>query len=271
MTIANINRSFVGFSSATFRRLSDNLIISFPPPSAINLDPVEQVREQLTRNNLGKQARAQTFSTGSLPTLTMSYGVLTPEIIGFRLGRQMANVTTTLATSWPYQLRVTAETYPAQSAGFLGNAVVADDEAYGSVIRNGVSTALTQQDFADHATWKSTADQFGLGGDGALAFSTNLVTNNDVVTLIIPETLPDDAGVTRISALPAGAYEMTARLVDTLGQISLLTVYNCEPNPANAAIDFSAESVDVTMNVNAAAGTCNFFQLLQTTLTVSCV
>lgn len=271
MTIANINRTFVGFSNATFRRLSDNLIIAFPPPSAVNLDPVEQIREQLTRNNLGKQARAQTFSTGSLPTLSMNYGQLNPEVIAFRLGRKLAVVTTTLATSWPYQLRVSAETYAAKAVGQLGRAIAADDVTYGSVIRNGVSDPLTQAAFADHATWKATPDQFGVGVNGALVFSTNLVTDNDVVTLLLPETLPDTAGATRISALPAGAFEFKCTLVDTLGQISILTVYNCEPNPANAAIDFGAESVDIVMNVNAAAGTCNFFDITQTVLTVSCV
>lgn len=272
MTTASLLSTFVGFSNATFRRLSDNLVISFPPPQALTLDPAEQVREQLTRNNLGKQARAQTYSMGSLPVMTLAYGVLNPEVIAFRLGRQLAVLSTTYEISWPYQLRVTEDTYAAKEAGQLGRAIAADATAYGSVIRNGVSAELTQEAFADHETWKGTTDDaFAVGLNGALAFSTNLVTNGDIVTLLLTETLPDTTGAARISAVPAGAYEFKCTMVDTEGKVSILTVHNCEPNPANAAIDFSAESIDVVMNVNAAAGTCNFFDITQTRLNVACV
>lgn len=273
MTVGSLNRTFVGFSTCTFRRLSDNLIMSFPPPQSLVVDPVEQVREQLTRNNQGKQARAQTYSVGSLPTMTCGFGTLNPEMIAFRLGKSLdgnLNIASpvSVANAWPYQLRVTKGEYAAAASGYLGFGVTANAATtYASAIRNGVSTPLTRDVFASYSTWRTTDNKFGIGADGALNFSDNLVTNRDIVTLLIPQSLTGN----KISELPAGAFEFKCTMVDTLGQVSILTVFNCEPNPASSAIDFSAESVEVIMNVNAAAGTCDFFDLIQTPLTVGCI
>ncbi len=273
MTVANIQRTFIGFSNATFRRLSDNLILSFPPPQGLVLDPVEQVREQLTRNNQGKMARGQTYSAGSLPTLTCQFGVLRPELIAFRLGKSLdgnlnAGSPVSAANAWPYQLRVTKGQYTGAASGYLGNGISADPStARASVIRNGVSTALTREAHANYSSWRATANRFSVGADGALNFSDNLVTNTDIVTLLIPQTLTGN----KISEIPSGAYEFVCTMVDTKGEVSILKVFNCEPNPANSAIDFSAEQIELVMNVNAAAGTCDFFDLVTTPLTVSCI
>jgi hypothetical protein len=265
MTIELLNRSFVGASNATFQRYFDDLVMSFPPPQSIVIDPGTQVREMMTRNNLGMATRAQTIPTGTMPVLNLSFGVMHTELIAFRMNRRMA--AGTFATHWPYQLRVTKGTYAAKTTGYLGFAITADAEADGSVIRNGISTPLVQADFADHATWKTTDDQFALGAAGALAFSDNLVANNDMVTLLLPETLAGN----RISGLPGGAMKFSCTLVDTLGTVSQLTVHSCEPNPAAAAIDFSAESTELNMNVNALPGTCDFFEIIDTTLKVTCI
>lgn len=273
MTVASIQRTFVGFSNATFRRLSDNLVLAFPPPQGLVLDPVEQVREQLTRNNQGKMARGQTYSAGSLPTLTCQFGVLRPELIAFRLGKSLdGNLNegspVSVANAWPYQLRVTKGQYAAAVSGFLGHGVTADPTtARASVIRNGVSTALTRETHANYATWRATANRFSVGANGALNFSDNLVTNTDIVTMLIPQSIAGN----KIDELPAGAYEFKCTMVDTKGEVSVLTVFNCEPNPANSSIDFSAEQIELVMNVNAAAGTCDFFDLVTTPLNVSCI
>lgn len=266
MTIELLNRTYVGASNATFLRLSDNLAMCFPPPQNVVLDPGEQVREMMTRNNLGKMTRAQTIPTGSLPVLNLSFGVMNAELIAFRLGRQLA--AGSFATHWPYQLRVTQGEYAAKTTGYLGFGITADPTtARGSVIRSGVSTALTRATFADYATWRATDDQFAVGAEGALAFSDNLVTNNDMVTLLLPETLTG----TRISGIPHGAMQFSCTLVDTEGTVSVLTVFSCQPNPANAAIDFSAENVELNMNVNNLPGTCDFFELVDTDMKVTCI
>lgn len=273
MSVAAINRTFIGFSGMTLKRLSDDLVLSFPPPQSVILDPLEQVREQLTRDNQGKQARAQTFSVGSLPTMTAVFGVLNPEMIALRLGKSLdgnlnESVPVSVAAAWPYQLRVTKGEYPAAVSGFLGFGVTANAPAtYASVIRNNVSTPLVRDVFANYATWRTDDDKFGIGANGALNFSDNIVDNRDIVTMLIPQNLTGN----RIEELPAGAYEASLRMVDTQGFVSILTVFNVEPNPAASAIDFSAESTEVQFNVNAAAGSCDFFELIATPLKVSCI
>lgn len=273
MTTKNLNRTYVGYSSMSLRRLSDDLVLSFPPPQSVVLDPVEQVREQLTRDNQGKQARAQTFSVGSLPTMTAVFGVLNPELVALRLGKSLdGNLNevspTSVATSWPYQLRVTKGEYAAATSGYLGFGVAANaPTTYASVIRNNVSTPLTRDVFANHGTWKTDDDKFGIGANGALVFSDNIVDNRDIVTMLIPQSLTGN----RIDELPAGAYEAKLKMIDTLGFVSILTVFNCEPNPAASAIDFSADSTEVQFNVNASSGSCDFFELIATPLQVSCI
>jgi len=265
MTIQLLNRTFVGTANAAFQRIEDDLVIAFPPPNNVVIDPGAQVREMMTRNNLGQMTRAQTIPTGTVPVMNLSFGVMNMETIAFRMNRKLA--AGSFASHWPYQLQVVSEALPAKVIGYLGYGVAADAVAHGSVVREGASAPLAQDDFADHATWKGTPDKFGVGANGALVFSTNLVAAKEMVTLLLPETLTGN----KISGLPAGPMKFTCNLVDTFGTVSVLTVYNCEPNPASAAIDFSAESTEMVMNINNLPGTCDFFSLVDTDLKVTCI
>ena len=68
--------------------------------------------------------------------------------------------------------------------------VLDDANAEASVTRDGLSTQLTQQNFGTFdGTSPANDDSFALGADGALLFSDNLVTNNDVVALLIPHSV----------------------------------------------------------------------------------
>jgi len=265
MTLDSLNRTFVGVSSLVIKRKSDNTVLNWPIPSTFNLDIGIEQRVQESRNNQARKVRASSYVAGEQPTLSISYSQIQPEMIGFSVGNQLA--TGTFATYIPKVLQVTKASYPASTTGFLFFGVAADEAlATASYTKDGVSTKLTREVFATFDG--ETDDTYAVGDDGAVKFSDNLVSGQQVVTYLVPS---DVTGL-RISDVLVGTHEVYATMVDTLNQVSIFEAYAATPNLEGRSIDFGGEGgLEISLFLNNPPGECRAWNLISLTDKVACI
>jgi hypothetical protein len=202
-----------------------------------------------------------------MPDLSIQYSYIQPEMIGFQIGNQMA--TGTFGTFAPRSLVVTKASYPAAAEGYLFEGVTADPvTAQGSVIRAGLSTPLTRTAFAAFAgVSPANDDSFAVGADGALMFSDNLVTNRDVVMLLLPISI---IGI-RLSDILIGPHSLYATLVNTENKLTFFEAFSVTPNLEGRSVDFGGEGgMELGLFLNNPPGECRAFQITDSQIRVGC-
>ena len=261
MTIQVNTRTFKGIADLNLTRLSDGVVLNWPSPDNFVLDLGIEQRVQFTRDGLGNRVRAGSYKAGENPTLNITYGFLQPEMLSFKIGAQMASQT--LDTFIPIKVLVDRNEFPAGATGTILSGIVGDDTtAVASKTSGGLSTALTRVDYAGFTDF-TTDDQFAVGPNGALKFSNNLVTAEEVVTLSVPNSLTALA----LSDVVVGPHRLNAKLVDNNNKIVLFEAKSVTPNLEGGTIEFGGETVEIPMFLNSAAG-CRSYDLIDTDLSV---
>lgn len=266
MTIFVNQRTYVGISSLLMKRKSDGVVLTWPVPNSFVLNTNIEQRIQEGRNAQGRKVRTGSYVSGEMPDLNISYSYIQPEMISFNTGNEQASGT--FGTFIPRLLEVSQASYPADATGFLLNGVVEDDaNAVASVTRDGLSVNLTRQPFATFdGTSPANDDSYALGADGALLFSDNLVTANDVVSLLIPHSI---TGI-KLSDILVGPHELYATMVDTRNKVSVFEALNVTPNLEGRSIDFGGEGMEIPLLVNNPPGECRGWNIINTELSVAC-
>ncbi len=259
------NRTIKSISALSLERISDGLVFNWASPTSFNLSEGIEQREQEVKNETGETVRAGSFVTARRPTLTIGYQNINPEMISWRVGNYLEVGTYT--TRMPMRLWVTKGEYAGSPAGFRGFGIAADvnigtpNAPRAAVTRGEISTALTQAAYADYSTWRTQNLRFAVGANGALRFSNDIVAAQDVVTLSIPLT----GEMSRISDLVVGDHRLYAMVVDSLNKIHILEVYQASPDLSGAAVDLSADTLEVTMFLNNPPGFCRAWQMFSPT------
>ena len=210
----------------------------------------------------GNRALADTYVVGRDYNLNISYSVQNPELLAFKIGTYFEENTRDVYFQKTYTVR--KDTYPAYTAGQFGFGIEADADAIGSYLVNHVSTPLTQQPYATFTA--ATANSFAVGANGALKFSTNLVTANQTVSIRIPYTL---TGLS-IGETIVGEHSISAILITKENEVVLFTAFSAKPDLSNGTIDPSAEGLEIPMFVKTPPGECLAYDLLYTGLKVQC-
>lgn len=263
MTIQINTRTFVGISNLLLQRQSDGVIFSWPQPETFVLNTGITEVIQNGRDALGRKVRTNTYVSEEMPELTIQYQYMHPELISFQVGKQM--VLGTFDTFIPRSLVVRQAEYAAAATGFLFDGVLASEaEAAGALIGaaasytddNGISVALTRQAFSTFNA--ATDDSFAVGDDGALKFSTNLVTASTLVTMLIPAPVTG----ARISETLVGPMRLFATMVDTNSKVSIFEAPNVSANLSGRSVDVGGGSMELALYLNFAAGSCSSWSLL---------
>lgn len=263
MTIQINQRTYVGISALLMKRKSDGVVLTWPTPDTFVLNTNLEQKIQMGRNAQGQKVRTGSYIGGATPELSITYNYIQPEMISFSVGNEQA--TGTFATYIPKLLQVASASIAADATGFLLEGVSADDvNAVGSVTRDQLSTPLTRQAFASFDG--QTDDSFALGADGALKFSDNLVTNQDMVALLIPHNL---TGI-KLSDVLVGPHELYATLVDNNNLVSVFEARSVKPNLEGRSIDFGGESLEMSLFLNNLPGECSAWNLISTSKRVAC-
>lgn len=262
MTISILNETFKGISELKVLRHKDNLLMHWPTPNNFVLQDTKEQRMQYTRDWMGRRTRANTYVVASDASLSISYSHVQPELLAFRIGTYFEEKTNDVYFVRSYT--VTKDSYPAYATGAFGNGIVADADAKASIKTAYSTEELTAQPYATFNG--STAKSFAVGANGAVKFSTDLVTNRETVSLMVPYTL---TGLSIGDEL-VGAHSIVANLVTSENKVVVFTAFNVTPNLDGASIDPSAEGLEVPMFVNIVPGTCTSYQLTYTNKIVEC-
>lgn len=262
MTIGKLNETIKGVAEFKIFRLSDKFIYNLPKPTGFVIDNGIEEKQQMTQNGQGERARASSYIAGSMPTLSIAFSHLQPEIIQFKTGRVFETVTKTIDVVKSY--RVTQNNYAAVASGYLGFGVVEDAVTQASITRNNASVALTQQPFDTFDP--NTADSFAVGASLNVKFSNNLVTNNEIVSLITTESTTVQAiGDDLVPVLG-----VRALLITTQNKVIHFKADNMTISYNGSTIDPSADQVQIPMFFNDIPGTCFPYEWNYTTLQVGC-
>jgi hypothetical protein len=272
MTIQINTRTFVGISNLLLQRQSDGVIFSWPQPETFVLNTNVEEREQMGRSADGRMTRLNTYIAGETPTLSVTYNYISGEMLAFQVGKQL--VSGTFDTFIPRSLVVREISYSAAAAGFLYNGVLQTDAETAGALNGAsasytdpdtkASTALTRAAFDTFD--ESVDDQFAVGDDGALKFSTNLATANTLVTMLIPASI---AGA-KISETLVGPMRLYATMVSTDNTVTIFEAPNCSASLAGRSADFSAGNLEMTMFLNNEPGSCSSWSILETPLKIAC-
>jgi hypothetical protein len=262
MSIVLNNRTYIGMSALTIKRLRDGVIYNFPTPEGFNLVSGIQQRVQTGRSAQGQAVRLRSYKTGEFPELVISYSVIRPELISFTVGTEL--VAGTYATNLPKLLQVTSVSYPAAAIGYLGKGILVDAVTEASVIDplTNASTSLTQVPFA--VTPLVGTLSFSVGVDGALKFTPDLL--GKVVAMSIPYTVPGNAWTDLLS----GDHSVSALVVDTENTVTIFEAYLATPNLEGGQINPSAEGSELKLFLNTPPGSCRAYNMIETALKVAC-
>jgi hypothetical protein len=264
MSLLIQNRSFKGISNLSIRRIADNLVFNFPKPSGMVLNNPQEQRNIMSRSELGEQVLVGKYTTSRMPTMSVSFASVQPELFAFQGGYLMEKDTLQMAIPKIVRVPDSGIIPAATGTNVLGKGITANATAYASTSETGNITPLTQNTFEGHATWRTTLNNFAIGADGAIAFSNNLV--GKIVTVVIPATITGST----ISEILVGEVVIDCALVNSLNKITLLHVPSALIDPSNNALDANAEGLEMMFTMLTPPGRCTAFDLLETDFSVVC-
>jgi len=265
MTIALNNTTYVGMSNLTLTRLSDNVVYCFPSAQDFVLNTGVSERPQMAKNDLGQTVRARSFPIAQMPVLQVRYNHIRPEMIGFRVGRQMTSAPVPITTHIPKQMQVMQNSYGVGLAN-LPTSGINPATTVGSRINpsNGSTLPLVRDnDFNgfDH----TQQNRFAIAANGAIKFSNNLI--GQVVTLAIGYATQ----ALKLSEQLIGDVRINVALVTTNNTIDFFEAPAATPVLDNAQIQFGGEGMDIGFNLNNIPGRCTPWDIYQTEQVVACL
>ena len=258
-----INRSNRGVSNIAITRKKDDLTFNLPKPSNIVLAANIEVKNTSSRDGLGNMSKLNTYQTSEMPTLQLSYGVNQLELYAFQKGYLMKSGTFTMTVARNVLVPLTGS-IPAAAIGFFPNASLADiglnvptgipDPTTASKTNIvGQSIALTQVAYSPTAY--TTEDQFGIGADGAVTFSTNLI--GETITLRHPYT----SAARTLSSELIGEVAIEYMITTSANTLTVVNIPSAIINPSGSSFDASGEGLTLNFDVLTPAGKCPGYDL----------
>jgi hypothetical protein len=238
--ITVLQRKFKGISNLVIRDTTNDKTYNWIRPAGFNLQDGVQVVKQSTKNVAGETVVTNIYTSGRDTMLTVSYQAAYAELYYMMLGYQSETATKTLPIGQLIKVPTTG-VISAVASGLFGYQIAVDavSKAAKTDPTGSYSVELTQDDYADHATWKTTDDKFGVGANGELVFSNNL--QGDYVTVSVPASV---TGVTQGNT-PIGELEITCTLVESNNTVHLLHIPSAIVNPEGKILDPEAETMDI--------------------------
>lgn len=269
MTLAINNRTFKGISNLSLVRLEDGLIWSFPKPVSFVLSTNLEQRIQSSRSETGEMVRVGAYPVSKMPMLEITYPTTQFELLSFAQGLIMKapeGANTKIAARYPKQVVAKTGGYPAAETGYWGFGIAADagldatnpaEKSVASITQGNVTVPLTQVAYAADVVTGTLS--FGVGANGALSFSQDLIDKQEVINLSIPYEITGK----QMSEEVVGPHSISATLVDSTNAVSLFYAPYISPDSSGVNIDPGAESFVLRAFVNSLPGSCQPFNLIE--------
>jgi len=233
--------------------MTDNatgVIYVLPNPSKFALNTgITELKKQAA-SQLGVKVTSTTVISAEEPIVTLSFATATSFISGLIMGRKFALQSVASYVAKNNVLLTANSRAGATEAGLEGYGIVADVVgAKASVFRANQNVALTYIAYSGFNT-SGTTDSFGVGANGALIFSDNLVGNP--ISYQIPL-----AEASRLALTADTNYDFNVKVffLDLSNRVSLFEATSVKP-VLGKTFDPTAESVDVELRVNYSGAFC---------------
>lgn len=254
--------TFKGVADLKMRRLADGILLNTPVPQTFRVENGIEQTIQMTKNGQGESTRSNNYIKGRMPTLSIAFSHMNPELLAFRIGNYFETMTVT-DMALPYTIRVDKNNFPpATSSNKLGFTIVADEPSVASATVDHISTPLTQQDFASFAP--ATPMSFAIGDAGAMKFSDDLVAAVATVSVEIPYTVTGLG----IGSTIVGPHKVTAKIIGNDNEVVLFQAPNVTVNFDGSGIDVGADTLEIPLFINNSG--CQPYRMLFTGQYVSC-
>ncbi len=233
--------------------LNRNLVIA--PPESFEFDQgiTQEIIE--TINPIGEKVIQDTYISTRQGTLLATWKAATKENIALFTGQRLANGTKTVNVIKTIQ--VSRNQYAAATSGNEGFGMTADQStSYASKLEKGISIPLTRVAYSGFTDF-STPNQWAQGADGALKFSTNLITDQAWVTFNCPYESNDTDYLSEEQFSTFGGKIIFININREMGQMdipNLLTNLG-----ENKTLDF--KSVPVNFRIGANPDGCQTYEI----------
>jgi hypothetical protein len=255
--------TFKGVADLKLRRRSDGLLINAPIPSTFRIENgIEQVIQN-TKNSQGENVRSNSYIRGRMPTMSIAYSHMSPELLAFRIGNYFETMTVA-DLGLPRTYDVEKNEYPPVSTGKLGFTIAADEPSVATVTVDHISTPLTQGTYAGFTP--ATLMSFAIGASGAVKFSDDLVAAKARVSIETPYTITGLG----IGSTVVGTHSVSAVLIGNDNEVVLFKAGNVTPNFDGSGFDAGADTLEIPWFVNNVAGSCQAWNLYFCKEYVSC-
>lgn len=260
-----LSRSLRGISNIAISRKKDDLIFNLPKPSNAVLAANVEVKSTSTRDSLGNMAKLNTYQTSEMPTLQLAYGVNQPGLYAFQAGYLMQTGTFTMTVARNVLVPLTA-LIPAATTGFFPYGTALDVGLTPPVGTPDPTTAAYSNDVGDSVALTQTAysstayvadDQFGLGENGALTFSTNLIGQS--VTVKHPYSVQSRS----LGSELIGEVSIDYTITTSANSLVVVNVPSAIINPSGSTFDASGEGVTLNFELLTPAGSCRAYTIYE--------
>jgi len=220
--------------------LATNRVLLMPRPATFTLLNGLGGNTEITEvDSQGYITKVENNFAERKPTMALSFTGRNLDTLAMSINQKIQ--TTNIDLKHPHRQQVKRAFYEAAPAGAIGSNVVENAYTRASLHdpRTRNTLILTQQNYG---TFNSSVPQsFAIGNGFARRFSSDLVTNQNFVTLV-PEANYDARG---LSEEPLGDLEVNGLCFNSSGIVSIVHVPICFVNPEGAGI-----TADNTVTVN---------------------
>ena len=264
-TLTIANRSFKGISNIAILLKNTETLLNFSKPQSADLNPNIEVKSIMSRTSNGNMTKINTYITGEQATLTLSYSQVQPEFYALATGRKMVAGTYDIPLARNITVPV-GGAIPAALVGYAPKGTVADTglaatpaTSFASVTdaTTGAAKELTQVAYTGFTP--ATPDQFAIGADGALKFSTNLIGEYVTVRHLW------NVAAKKLTGDLVGEVAISYTVTSSDESVTVVVIPNAIINPAGATLSSSGDSMNITFDLVTASG-CSSYELYETRL-----
>jgi hypothetical protein len=266
VSLQNFYRSMRGVSNFSIKRLSDDVLYSLPPVQNVNIGNGIEIKEQMGRDDFGREVRLFSFTTGIKPTIEITFGQMQKELLALAQGVKLTETSYTVFQDFSFLAKLNAGTGNVELAAVVSGEAgfgISEDVNIGlpnapiaSVRLDKISENLTQAAYAGYSGWRGNPKSFAIGANRAIRVSDDLV--GKVVTLRYPVT-----GVANLmTALSVGPIDISGVVVDILDEQHILNIPAATVNPTDSGLDMGADTLTMRLHINYEPGVSTSWNLV---------
>lgn len=250
-TEQGFTREFAGVIGGGVRIIATDEIIKFLTPDSFEIDLGIKTKAIDTSNSVGHQTEAYRYQTENKPTAMFKLGNANTQNVALAANRDIQKVTGSAEKVLIQKQALVAQTPPSPPDG-LGYGIAVDAVTNASAHMYGSSVPLVQQPWASFNA--ATPLSYAVGLQGAIKFSTDLITARAYVSLISIENIDIEQMLFNSRGLTEWTF-MLRNSDDTMTKVFIPTI---NINPEGVKLSSKSEGQEIKGNISITSGCAGY-------------